>query len=69
MLTPNLVHFAMLRLQTAVLRNRTVRIADGLRCPSCDTEIRACDPEETNAGVRIVCRNCHHDLFILERSY
>jgi len=70
MLTANIVHHAMLRLrlQTAVLRNHIVHIADGVPCPACGTEIRACDTEETGDGVRVVCHNCHRDLFIVEET-
>jgi hypothetical protein len=68
MLTPNTIHHAMLRLQAAVLRNRIVRIADGVSCPACGTVIRVVDTEETNDGVRIICHGCHRDLFIVEES-
>jgi hypothetical protein len=69
MLTPNIVHHAMLRLQAAVLHNCTVRIADGLQCPSCGTAIRTTDPEDTdNGNWRIACAGCHRDLFIVEES-
>ena len=69
MLTPNIVHHAMLRLQAAVLHNRIVRIADGLQCPSCGTAIRTTDPEETDSGWRIICHSCHRDLFVIEESH
>jgi hypothetical protein len=67
MLTPNIVHHAMLRLQAAVLHNRTIRIADGLQCPSCGTAIRTTDPEDTdNGNWRIVCSGCHRDILVVE---
>jgi hypothetical protein len=58
-----------LRLNTAVLPNHIVRIADGVPCPACDTVIRACDTEETDDGVRVICHNCHRDLFIIEETH
>ena len=70
MLVPNLAYHAMRRLQldTAVLPDHIVRLAAGMPCPACGTEIRACDTEETGDGVRVVCHNCHHDLFIVEET-
>jgi hypothetical protein len=68
MLTPNIIHHAMLRLQAAVLHNRIVRIADGVSCPACGAVIRACDAEETNDGVRIICHGCHRDLLVIEET-
>jgi hypothetical protein len=69
MLTPNIVHHAMLRLQAAVLHNRTIRIADGVSCPACGTAIRASDPEETDGGWRIVCSGCHRDLLVVDEDH
>jgi hypothetical protein len=69
MLSPNLVFHTLRRLQAAVLHNRTVRIVDGLRCPYCDTTIRASDPEETgNGNWRILCGGCHRDILVVEES-
>jgi predicted Zn finger-like uncharacterized protein len=66
MLTPNIIHHAMLRLQAAVLHNRIVRIADGVSCPACGTVIRITDPEDTNDGWRILCGSCHRDILVVE---
>ena len=66
MLVPNIPYHALLRLREALLRNRTVRIADGTSCPTCGTVIRTTDPETTNDGWRIVCSGCHRDLLIEE---
>jgi hypothetical protein len=69
MLLPNAVHHALLRLQTAVLRNHIVHVAEGLPCPICKAEIRGCDTEETNDGCRIVCHDCHRDILVVEESH
>jgi hypothetical protein len=50
------------------LHNRIVRIADGVSCPACGAVIRACDAEETNDGVRIICHGCHRDLLVIEET-
>jgi hypothetical protein len=61
-------HHAMLKLQATVLRDCTIRIADGVCCPACGTAIRTSDPEETNDGWRIVCSSCHRDLLVVEED-
>jgi hypothetical protein len=66
MLTPNIVHDAMLRLRETVLRNRTIRIAEGMSCPACGTVICSADPEEIYGGWCIICRHCHRDLLVVE---
>jgi hypothetical protein len=70
MLLPNLAYHALRRLQldAAVLHDHVVRITEGVLCPACGTAIRACDTEEIDDGVRIICRSCHRDLFIVEES-
>jgi hypothetical protein len=69
MLTPNYAFHALLRLDTAVLPNQIVHIADGLRCPACGTVIRAVDTEEINDGLRLICHGCHRDILVVEELH
>jgi hypothetical protein len=40
-----------------------ISVADRLRCPSCETVIRAIDAEMLAPwGFRIACRNCSRDI-------
>jgi hypothetical protein len=47
-------------------RPSIVSIAEGLNCPHCHTEVRACDVDLPERGVRTICRRCHRDIFIVE---
>jgi hypothetical protein len=44
-----------------------ISVADRLRCPSCETAIRAIDAETLAPwGFRIECRNCRRDIVACE---
>jgi hypothetical protein len=61
MLTPNILHHGLLRIRSAVLGNRIIRLVDGLNCPRRAHAIHN-EPERTNDGWRILCPNCHIDI-------
>jgi hypothetical protein len=65
MLHKNIYAEGLLRALAVVLDDRIIRLVDGLHCPACQAEIHN-DPEETDDGWRIVCRNCHRDLLVVE---
>ncbi|OPY99158.1 hypothetical protein A5906_25810 [Bradyrhizobium sacchari] len=57
-----------LKLQTAFIFDLIVRVAAGLRCPHCASELRACDMTLDRAGNRagLICSRCHSDILKIE---
>jgi hypothetical protein len=55
------------RTLSALLGPRAIRLIDGLRCPHCESTI-ANYPEETDTGWRLICRNCHGDLLVVDEA-
>jgi len=43
-----------------------LEIADGLACSRCDTKVRGIDAELLEAGIRLICRSCHRQIFSFE---
>jgi hypothetical protein len=56
----------LLRTLTAMLGSDiTIRLVDGLRCPRCQAGIHN-DAELTDDGWRLLCRECHVDILVVE---
>jgi DNA-directed RNA polymerase subunit RPC12/RpoP len=61
----NIYAEGLLRALSAILGPRTIRLIDGLRCPRCGSKI-VNDPEETDHGWRLLCRECHIDILAVD---
>jgi hypothetical protein len=53
---------------TTLHLNAAVRLAAGVHCPNCATELRACDVIIDHAVRRtgLICSGCHRDILVIE---